>query len=899
MRRAMSWVRLFVACWLLGCTMVARAAWPPPLPAEALLGVRNTGSGDRVDELVRGGVPLPRAAGLTSTAGFALLDAGNTPVPATFQVLARWNAARSDGAAPIQWVLVRFLASVPAGATRNYRLRTDGSVANPLLPVSLTVTPEGNGFRVDTGLARFVVGGDPTRVFDRIERPPGTVLANGGTFSSTVNGNLASGFAQTRRVLVEHADALSATIIVEGSYGHVAIGSGGISGGRRIEFAAASGAASVREWIDWEGQRCAFELLDCGNGLNAVALQRWRVQLAPALGGTPTLSVQAASGQPPATAAIATGASASLRQLRRSDRTQAQRWELALPGQALASGARADVGVALLGGPAGGLGVALGGMPDYEPQALRVLADGALALDLADEQVWLAARQGSFARYRVGAHAPGASFASVAAALAPALNEPLLALPAAQWIAATRATDEFPVGALPPELASYDSALDDLIARTQNLRRDRGLDGLMTFGLYPRNWGNPVLSDEIDCGPDQDPTPGDDWDDPFWCATWTDYHNTTAMAVVNAWRNGDPRPLHALARPAALRSLHTQMLRCAPDDPLFYCGQLPSGYGGYRADFNSSHAYVENLILWYWLSGDRSIVERLQRAATSMRGYLCPTRGGSPPGPVCAPTVPITDDFAGVNDRVASQYYQIFRFVGLASDDASFLDDWRSNTARFLTQNFALVQQGGVALGFTEPSGQGSTTVIGGAGSYYTTQLWMASIYDFNLLHRLQVDTLDAPLGVPAITPSAAQNGWARTLRATSLVPPANGTAAGTWPNTLRFTFSGNRIGGNLTALEPGWVPGPTPQPCFDDCLYDSGKSPLSGPLARAADETGDPQLRALALDFATHALQSIANTPQPMGKASGELFGRLTSAVARLGAAASPPTLFADGFED
>jgi hypothetical protein len=337
------------------------------------------------------------------------------------------------------------------------------------------------------------------------------------------------------------------------------------------------------------------------------------------------------------------------------------------------------------------------------------------------------------------------------------------------------------------------------------------------------------------------------------------------------------------------------MLRCAANDGYFYCGQFPSGYGGYRVNFNSSHAYLDNLIHYYWLSGDRTVIERLQRGANAMRGYLCPGRGNSPPGPVCSPTTPISDEFAGVNDRVASQYYQIFRFLGLASDDASFLDDWRSNTARFLTQNFALVQQGGQLLGFTEPSGGGTTTIVGVPGSYYSTQLWMASIYDFNLLHRLQVDSQDAPLGQPAIAPGAAQLGFARALRAIGQTLPGNGSAAGIWPNTVRFTFSGARIGGTLTALEPGWVPNPMPQPCFDDCLYDTGKAPLSAVFARAADDSGDPQLRAAAVDFTSYALQSIAATPQPMGKASGELFGRLTSAVARL---AQDEPLFRDGFE-
>jgi hypothetical protein len=419
----------------------------------------------------------------------------------------------------------------------------------------------------------------------------------------------------------------------------------------------------------------------------------------------------------------------------------------------------------------------------------------------------------------------------------------------------------------------------------------------MTFGLFPRNWGNPVLTDEIDCG-FNDPTPADDWDDPYWCALWTDYHNTSASAVVAAWRYSDPRPLYTLSRPAALRQLHTQMIRCAPDDDYFYCGQFPAGYGGYRADFNSSHAYVENLILTYWMSGDRTILERLQRGARSYRGYVCPARGSTPPGPVCAPNAPITDEFAGVNDRVANQFYQVFRFVGLAGD-ASFLDDWRSNVARFLTQNFALLNSGGEELGFTEPSGGGDTSIIGGAGTYYSTQLWMASIYDFNGLHRLQIDSGDTALGSPAIAPSRAIAGWARSLIAASQLPPGNGTAGGTWPNSVRYTFSGARVGGTLTLLQPGWAPNPMPTPCFDDCLYEPGKSALSATLARAADDTGDASLRAAALDVTTFALAAIDAQRVPMGKTPGEFFGRLTSAVARLSlAAVDPDSVFEDGFE-
>jgi hypothetical protein len=875
----------------------AGAAWPPSEPAEPVLSVINTTGFARSAELVRSGVPIPRSRNLLGIASLAVVDDLGNAVPASFVVLARWNAARTDVTAPVQWLLVRFHASVAANTSRSYRLRMDGSIANPAPGVALQLTTVGNQVTIDTGAARFELGGSVARVFDRIELPGDNALATGSGVATSIEGGAPQVMTTLRRVVVEHADALGAVVIVEGDYAHGTIGGGAISGGRRLEFAAGSSAVTVREWVDWEGTRCAVGTIDCGADLNAVALERWRVALTPALAGARSVGLQAMLAQPAASAAIGAGQEASLRQRRRADRAAVQRFELSLPGQATTIGMRADAGVALLSGSNGGLGMALRAMPDYEPQALRVLGDGSLVADLADERVWLGARQGTYAEYRVGAYAAGTSAATAAIDLWSPLNAPLIGLPAAQWIAASQATDEFPVGDLPPAYAAFDTLLHDLVDRTIALRRDRGLEGLMTFGLFPRNWGNPILGDEIDCG--NDPTPGDDWDDPYWCAFWTDYHNTSASALVAAWRYRDPRALYSLSHPAAMRQLHTQMIRCGPNDDYFYCGQLPTGYGGFRTDFNSSHQYVENLIHTYWMSGDLTILERLQRGASSYRGYVCPARGSVPPGAVCGPSTPISDSFAGVNDRVATQFFQIFRFVGLAGDP-SYLDDWRSNVARALTQNVALLDFGGEELGFTEPSGGGDTSIIAGAGTYYTTQLWMASIYDMNGLYRLEVDTQDAGLGTPAITPSRAQQAWARMLVAASQTAPGNGTAAGIWPNTVRFTFGGTRVGGALTALEPGWVPGPQPNPCFDDCLYDTGKSGLTAVLARSADALDDHSLRAAAEGLTRFALDAIDAQRTPMGKSPGELFGRLTSAVARLSLApVDPDQVFEDGFED
>jgi hypothetical protein len=79
--------------------------------------------------------------------------------------------------------------------------------------------------------------------------------------------------------------------------------------------------------------------------------------------------------------------------------------------------------------------------------------------------------------------------------------------------------------------------------------------------------------------------------------SWSDYHNAAYVADARAMRTGEVQWLDELARPAALRQIYTQIDQCAPHDPYFHCGMAPAGYGGYRENFNSSHAYFDNLYL--------------------------------------------------------------------------------------------------------------------------------------------------------------------------------------------------------------------------------------------------------------------------------------------------------------
>jgi hypothetical protein len=839
-----------------------------PPSVGPVLTVRETAGVARTSEIVRSGVPVPRSLNVLDPSALTVVDSTNAPVPAEFQVLARWNAGRQDASAPIQWLLVTFPATVAAHGSATYRMVTDGSAGpNPSPPVAVSLTQNGSQITVDTGAATFTLGGNAGALFDEIRRANGTRLVSGSTLTAVVNGAEANHPA-TRRVTIEHAGPLSAIVVVEGAYDMAPVGGGGLSSLRRYVFTAGSPTATVRHVVNWEGDRCGAKgVLVCNGSPNAVRIERVRdalnLDMAGPLSVTTVGSFPASAVQGTASA----GQTAWVRQQLRASRAAPVTFDLNVPGTSGTTGQKADGGTLAVSSAAGAVAVALDHMHRYEPQALRLLADGRLAVDIADDHLWLGARQGLFARMAVSALPDHPSRSDLDRLVWAPLNHPLHAWPTPDWFAASGAVEEVPVGTLPADLASFDTHVPAVLNLTLQHVDDKGLAGLMTFGLYPRFWGNNLYSDELDCG-GNDPTPADASDNTYWCATWTDYHNTVATAPVWAMRSGDVSVLDEIAFPGALRSLHTQVLQCGPNDADFYCGQAPAGYGGYRADFNSSHAYFDNLFLYYWLTGDSTVVETLEGGARSMRDYLCSRRPGAP----CLPDDPPTDYWAQLTGRVAMQWFAVFRFVGLAGDDAGYLDDYRSGLARAVTQHYVEVEQGGARYGFWLPGG----TPVHGPGTYTTDQLWIASLYDMNMLYRLQRDTHDAPIGNPAVPPSQVLAMWGRTLVRFGATVSGDGTANGRWPNQLDFTWSGGRIGGTLSSVDANTSGS-------DPYLYNTGKATLTAALVRAGQQANDVSLTRMGADLTQLALASAQGSDLgPLGKIQGEYLARLPAAVAR-----------------
>ena len=100
------------------------------------LTIYETGGVDRRQDICSTGVPLPCGL-LKELAGIAVFDTAGKAVPAQFRVLERWrDAGEGKGDLSIRWLLVTFLADVPAGGKSEYRLKT-GENPPPAKPIQI------------------------------------------------------------------------------------------------------------------------------------------------------------------------------------------------------------------------------------------------------------------------------------------------------------------------------------------------------------------------------------------------------------------------------------------------------------------------------------------------------------------------------------------------------------------------------------------------------------------------------------------------------------------------------------------------------------------------------------------------------------------------------------------
>ena len=225
---------------------------------------------------------------------------------------------------------------------------------------------------------------------------------------------------------------------------------------------------------------------------------------------------------------------------------------------------------------------------------------------------------------------------------------------------------------------------------------------------------------------------------------------------------------------------------------------------------------------------------------------------------------------ATLTGRVGQQWQNVFRFMGLASNDASFLDDFRLNFARSITQQYVAPVRNGVTYGFW--GGPALMPATSGGNTDLTDSQWTIGMYDMHYLNRYQRDSGDAPLGIPALKPSQVISSIAHTYKDFDAVVFGDGTVAGLWARLLQYTWSGPRLGGTLGTVAES-----------DRELYDPEKTGAAEVLIRAGQQEGDASLVNFGRQLTIFILADALRQNAPLGKLMGQDLTRIHPAVALL----------------
>jgi len=141
----------------------------------ACLSLNNDRSFDRSVESAFSGVPIPRGVNLMDAdlARLVLVGPGNRRIPGQFNILSRWGGPLDDGALPARWLQVTTQIPVAADGSSTFVLRRlDQPADQPQDSFAATLTPAGENYTVDTGVATFTIDPDAPELIAQIRAAP-------------------------------------------------------------------------------------------------------------------------------------------------------------------------------------------------------------------------------------------------------------------------------------------------------------------------------------------------------------------------------------------------------------------------------------------------------------------------------------------------------------------------------------------------------------------------------------------------------------------------------------------------------------------------------------------------------------------------------------------------------
>jgi len=203
---------MYIITFLIGLLMSAASSDVIPLVVKERAGVV------RVSDPVTFGIPFPMAAKLYNTNTLGIYTSGGAAVPAQFRVTGRWGGPADDESLPVRWVLVDFMADVPAQGEALYELRTAGSTA---ATGGIVVNDAAGSVNIATGAATFSLSKTKFNLFDQVIVGNDTVVASGKSIGALVKSGTETFLATGSpvKISIEEQGALRTVVLVDGKHG--------------------------------------------------------------------------------------------------------------------------------------------------------------------------------------------------------------------------------------------------------------------------------------------------------------------------------------------------------------------------------------------------------------------------------------------------------------------------------------------------------------------------------------------------------------------------------------------------------------------------------------------------------------------------------------------------------
>lgn len=857
-------------------------------------------------------VPVPRSLQAYRPEDFSLVFGAVLPVesvaksellPCDVRVTARWASPGGPvldiTTSAVRWINVLFpiTRDISPSATDTYTLLIGtNQLATPDQLDVIERDSSDPGYDVLVGLTQFSLSYTGLSAY----RSGTTLLSSSGTttnLSPTTESALSRLDNRTlvaRDINIEYQGPLTAIIVVEGTLNYGNLFPGPISVRRRYQFYANSPTVHVTQSLTFEGtfnggshQRDNETATSTGAKWNAILGNLFRESFKIPDNATATTVLDSVND---AAFVESPDTPISLSQLLRDRRLNLDssgnktlnppRYEL-LAGGSLTSGPDADGGLLSVSTPTSSVTFALRHMHRYEPQSISFdPSTSTINLDLASDKFRLAHHQGLFVEYSI----------TVSPLTQPDLlsiwrdlNTPLVGLVSPEWVNSSGATwNGIPTyfGLAADERLKlregYAKSVRAIVDSTLRKRVSEGMQGLLTWGLYPQYWG-----EWGDFSPSGLGSGLKSWDQTFVESTFTDYWNTCRLSVEGAYALSSPQWINEITYPAALRMLYTQIVQGPPDISLDRVeaekiGTATYGYSLYRSDGNSSHQYWENLFWYYYLTGDYTVISTIERGA---RVQLRRFRAGTP-----------------VTGRQPMQWMSVFLFLDGTSRSTDI--DWNAEFIALMTRSIQEHYLSGPVFDPAIPDGRASSTnTIPYAAIWLedrnkliasdTTSIYSFAYYDAEMIYQLYLRTNNTPIKIDAHnhTPSEILINLARTVctYGFSLLNTPLSDVAGNWARAFRVTY--DRTSSRFVSFSVGLQSG-------NELLYPDDKPALAAFLARAARLSRDPAIITTARNLIHYSFERIlgksaaSGAPNaqlrdvPMSKLMGLCTGRLGTGV-------------------